>query len=71
MTRTKHLQKTKEKRLKYRPLRDEICKLKGVQNVTFYGLPIGSKGKWYESKNKLLSKLLGAAPVAGVLITSS
>ena len=56
----KTLQKTaKEKRQKYRPLRDEICKLLGVQNVTFYGLPLGSKGKWYKPNDKLLSKAAG------------
>ena len=59
----KTLQKaTKEKRQKYRPLRDEICKLLGVQNVTFCGLPVGSKGKWYKPNNKLLSKAAGGGP---------
>ena len=40
----------------------------GVWNVPFYGLPLSSEGKWYEPNNKLLSKPLGAAPAAGVLI---
>ena len=59
----KTLQKAaKEKRQKYRPLKDEICKLLGVRNVTFYGLPLGSKGKWYKPNNKLLSKAAGGGP---------
>ena len=55
----------KEKRQKYRPLRDEVCELLGVWNVTFYGLPLSSKGKWYEPNNKQLGQSRWAA--AGVL----
>ena len=52
----------KEKRQKHRPLRDEICKLLGVRNVTFYGFPLGGKGKWYKPNNKLLSKAAEGGP---------